>query len=48
MIQMGQQYLTNAPWMMIMPGLAILSTVLAFTLLGNGLRDALDVKMKDA
>ena len=34
--------------MMIMPGLAILTTVLAFTLLGDGLRDALDVKMKDA
>ena len=48
MIQDGQTYLMNAPWMMIMPGLAILSTVLAFTLLGDGLRDALDVKMKDA
>ena len=48
MIQDGQAYLTTAPWMMIMPGLAILSTVLAFTLLGDGLRDALDVKMKDA
>lgn len=47
MIQDGQQYLLTAPWMMIMPGLAILSTVLAFTLLGDGLRDALDVKMKD-
>ena len=48
MIQAGQAYLETAPWMMIMPGLAILSTVLAFTLLGDGLRDALDVKMKDA
>lgn len=48
MIQDGQTYLLNAPWMMIMPGLAILTTVLAFTLLGDGLRDALDVKMKDA
>ena len=48
MIQDGQAYLQTAPWMMIMPGLAILSTVLAFTLLGDGLRDALDVKMKDA
>ena len=44
----GQTYLMTAPWMMIMPGLAILTTVLAFTLLGDGLRDALDVKMKDA
>ena len=48
MIQDGQQYMMTAPWMMVMPGLAILSTVLAFTLLGDGLRDALDVKMKDA
>lgn len=48
MIQEGQAFLSTAPWLMIMPGLAILSTVLAFTLLGDGLRDALDVKMKDA
>lgn len=48
MIQDGQTFLTTEPWLMIMPGLAILTTVLAFTLLGDGLRDALDVKMKDA
>ena len=48
MIQDGQAFLQTQPWLMIMPGLAILSTVLAFTLLGDGLRDALDVKMKDA
>lgn len=48
MIQDGATYLATQPWLMIMPGLAILTTVLAFTLLGDGLRDALDVKMKDA
>lgn len=48
MIQDGQTYLASQPWLMIMPGIAILTTVLAFTLLGDGLRDALDVKMKDA
>lgn len=48
MILDGQTYLATQPWLMIMPGLAILTTVLAFTLLGDGLRDALDVKMKDA
>ena len=48
MIEEGQTYLASSPWLMIMPGLAILTTVLAFTLLGDGLRDALDVKMKDA
>lgn len=48
LIETGQTYLSTEPWLMIMPGLAILTTVLAFTLLGDGLRDALDVKMKDA
>ena len=48
LIQDGQTYLATQPWLMIMPGIAILTTVLAFTLLGDGLRDALDVKMKDA
>ncbi|WP_342610097.1 ABC transporter permease [Coriobacterium glomerans] len=48
LIQDGEQYLRSQPWLMIEPGLAILSTVLAFTLLGNGMRDALDVKLKDA
>lgn len=35
-------YATNAPWTMIFPGLGIMFTVLAFNLLGDGLRDALD------
>ena len=48
LIQDGQKYLETEPWLMFLPGLAILTTVLAFTLLGDGLRDALDVKMKDA
>jgi peptide/nickel transport system permease protein len=47
MIQDGQSYLTSNPGLVIWPGLAILTTVLAFTLLGDGIRDALDVKMKD-
>lgn len=48
MISDGKTYLSTAPWLMICPGVAILSTVLAFTMLGDGLRDALDVKTKDA
>ncbi|MDO5044226.1 MAG: ABC transporter permease [Coriobacteriia bacterium] len=48
MINDGRTYLATAPWIMIAPGLAILTTVLSFTLLGDGLRDALDVKLKDA
>jgi peptide/nickel transport system permease protein/oligopeptide transport system permease protein len=47
MISDGQSYLTSKPGLILWPGLAILSTVLAFTLLGDGVRDALDVKMKD-
>ena len=47
MISDGQQYLTSNPGLVLWPGLAILTTVLAFTLLGDGVRDALDVKMKD-
>jgi len=35
-------YALNSPWTMIFPGLFIMLTVLAFNLLGDGLRDALD------
>jgi len=45
MISDAQQYLTIAPWLVFIPGLAILLTVLSFTLLGDGLRDAMDVKV---
>lgn len=48
MISEGRTYMATAPWLILAPGLAILSTVLSFTLLGDGLRDALDVKLKDA
>ena len=37
----------TSPWLMIYPGIAILTTVLGFVLLGDGLRDALDVKLKE-
>ncbi|MCL1697940.1 MULTISPECIES: nickel transporter permease [unclassified Lysinibacillus] len=39
-------FLLKAPWTMIFPGLAIMLTVLGFNLMGDGLRDALDPKMK--
>lgn len=42
MIQQGQSYYRSAPWLVLFPGLAILVTVFAFNLLGDGLRDALD------
>jgi peptide/nickel transport system permease protein len=44
MIRDGTQYLTSSPWISIFPGLAILFTVLAFNLLGDGLRDIMDPK----
>lgn len=47
MLSEARAYLFTAPWLMIYPGAAILTTVLAYVLLGDGLRDALDVKMKD-
>lgn len=34
----------NAPWMMIYPGLAIVIVVVVFNLLGDSLRDVLDVR----
>jgi dipeptide transport system permease protein len=42
----GRQYFSSSPWVVTFPGLAILITVLAFNLLGDGLRDALDPKLK--
>jgi peptide/nickel transport system permease protein len=42
MIQQGQSFYRSAPWLVLFPGLAIMLTVFAFNLLGDGLRDALD------
>jgi len=42
MIQQGQSFYRSAPWLVIYPGLAIMLTVFAFNLFGDGLRDALD------
>lgn len=47
MISEGQKYLSIGKWWWaIFPGLAIMYTVLAFNFLGDGLRDALDVRLK--
>ena len=40
------QFAQSAWWVVTFPGLAILLTVLAFNLMGDGLRDALDPKLK--
>jgi peptide/nickel transport system permease protein len=44
MVAEGQNYFTTAWWVVTFPGLAILITAFAFTLLGDGLRDLLDPK----
>lgn len=47
MLADSKDFLTQAPWTMIFPGLAIMLTVLGFNLMGDGLRDALDPRMKN-
>ena len=46
MLADAKGYLVQAPGTLFFPGLAIMLTVLGFNLLGDGLRDALDPKMK--
>ncbi len=46
MLSMGQGYLDTAPWIAIWPGVFIFITVLSFNLFGDGIRDALDPRMK--
>jgi peptide/nickel transport system permease protein len=43
----GRSYLRLAPWVTFFPGLAIMLTVLGFNMLGDGLRDALDPRLKN-
>lgn len=47
MISDGRSYLTVAPWVVIIPGVALMITVLGFNFLGDGLRDAFDPKMRN-
>ena len=42
MLNEGRTYLETAPWISVFPGLAIMIAVLAFNLIGDGLRDVLD------
>jgi peptide/nickel transport system permease protein len=46
MLFQGRDYMRQAPWGTIFPGLAIFVTVMAFNLLGDGLRDALDPHLR--
>lgn len=46
MLQEGRTFLETAPWTSIFPGLAIMLAVLAFNLLGDGVRDVLDPRLR--
>jgi peptide/nickel transport system permease protein len=46
MINAGQQYMGSADWIMIFPGIAIVLSVLSLQLVGDGLRDVLDPRLR--
>jgi peptide/nickel transport system permease protein len=46
MINEGRTFLATAPWISVFPGLGIMGAVLAFNLLGDGLRDVLDPRSR--
>ncbi|HEX5933689.1 MAG TPA: ABC transporter permease [Pseudorhizobium sp.] len=45
MLASGREYMNNAPWLMVFPGLAIVFSVLSLQLLGDGLRDFVDPRL---
>lgn len=48
MLSAARDYIERAPWVVTMPGVTILISVLAINLMGDGLRDALDPRLKRA
>jgi ABC-type dipeptide/oligopeptide/nickel transport system permease subunit len=48
MISDGRDFLRTAPWISVFPGLAIGFVVLGFNLFGDGLRDAMDPRLRGA
>ncbi len=42
----GRQYMTDAPWIIAIPGAALMITVLGLNMLGDGLRDVLDPRLR--
>jgi len=46
MLASARDFIESASWVVTMPGLAILSTVLAINIVGDGLRDALDPRLR--
>ena len=47
MLAEGRIYITDAWWLVTLPGLAIMVTILSINLLGDGLRDALDPRLRN-
>lgn len=47
MLSVGREYIRTHAYLTIYPGLAIMLTILSFNLLGDGIRDAIDPKMRD-
>jgi ABC-type dipeptide/oligopeptide/nickel transport system permease subunit len=43
----GKNYIFDAPWLTFIPGIAILAVVLSFNLFGEGLRDALNPRLRE-
>lgn len=48
MISDGKGYLRTAPWMTVYPGLAVAATALSFNMIGDGLRDLIDPRMRES
>lgn len=48
MISEGKEYMRYAPWIAIFPGLAIAVSALAFNMLGDGIRDLLDPRIRES
>jgi peptide/nickel transport system permease protein len=46
MLNNAQSYLSSAPWIAVFPGVAITLAVMSFNFIGDGLRDALDPRMR--
>lgn len=47
MLSDGREYIATAPWIVVVPGIVLMLTVLAFNFFGDGVRDILDPKNKD-
>ncbi len=46
MLNFGMQFIRDAPWLTLFPGMAIFLTVLGFNLVGDGIRDVMDPRLR--